>query len=275
MEDPRVEPTGDVFGRAPVEAPGVAQDAAAAVYAETCAARVADLGPPVTGVPGLHGVRSAQDPASVRLLVVDDRALDGLVDLLSSVRTGRIAVFEQAARCAEAVEDRLGWTSAMTTSMALPHLAARPVNALPRGLALRAVDEHVEDPRDGVSMEQAVDVAALADSTGVGNPDVLIRDLRASMPAFRFFVVVDADGVPRATSGVGVFGSRAVVIFVNTDPGWRRRGLGRAMTAVAIADARARGAVTACLDASGSGLSIYQQLGFGVVAHNRRFSRST
>ncbi|WP_299040306.1 GNAT family N-acetyltransferase [uncultured Pseudokineococcus sp.] len=124
------------------------------------------------------------------------------------------------------------------------------------------------------ALSEAVDVAAVADPTGVGDPGVLARDLRASMPAFRFFAAVDVDGVPRATSGVGVFGSRAVVIFVNTDPAWRRRGSRRAVTAVAIADARARGAVTACLDASGSGLSINEQLGFGVVAHSSRFSGS-
>ncbi|MEJ5946373.1 GNAT family N-acetyltransferase [Pseudokineococcus basanitobsidens] len=244
------------------------------LYAETYLARVAGLGVPVTGVPGMQGVRMARDFASVRLLVVDDRALEGLVGLLRSVRTGRIAVFGQAERCAEAVEDRMGWTSTTTTSMSLGHLAADPVTALPDGLRLRAVDEHAEGRRDAVTMEQAVAVASLADPAGAGDPGVLTRDLTASMPAFRFFAALDADGVARATSGVGVFGSRAVVIFVNTDPGWRRRGLGRAMTAAAVTDARARGASTACLDASASGLSIYQQLGYRVIADTRRYSRS-
>ena len=85
-------------------------------------------------------------------------------------------------------------------------------------------------------------------------------------------VSVDGDGAPRATSGVGVFGSRAAVIFVNTDPGWRLRGIGRAMTATALHAARAAGAQTACLDASETGLSIYRQLGFETVARMTRLS---
>jgi len=250
------------------------RDEGAVLYAETHFARVAGLGVPVTGVPGMYGVRTAHDLASVRLLVVDDRALDGLVDLLTSVRTGRIAVFGQAERCAEAVQDRLGWTSTTTTSMTLRSLASRPTTVLPDGLTLRVVEDHAAGRRDAVNMEQAVAVAALADPVGVGDPGVLARDLTASMPAFRFFAALDADGVARATSGAGVFGSRAVVIFVNTGPGWRRSGLGRAMTGAAVADARARGARTACLDASSSGLSVYHQHGFEVVAETRRFSRS-
>lgn len=265
-------PGEDVTRAAPVEAPAVRQPSAAADYAETYVARLAGLGPLVSGAPGLHGVRIADDPSSVRLLVTDDRALDAVVALVPTVRTGRIAVFAQAVDCTRVVTDQLGWTSAVSTSMARRDLGALPETTLPSGLALRTVRDRPGGSHDGVTLEQAVAVAVRADPQGVGSPGVLAQGLRSSMPAFRFFAAVDREGVARGTSGVGVFGSRAVVILVNTDPGWRRRGLGRAMTAAALADARARGASHACLDASSSGLSIYRRLGFDVIAQNRRFS---
>ena len=61
------------------------------------------------------------------------------------------------------------------------------------------------------------------------------------------------------------------MIFINTHPGWRRRGIGRAMTAAPLRAARAGGARRACLDASDAGAPIYQRLGFEVVASTTRF----
>lgn len=95
--------------------------------------------------------------------------------------------------------------------------------------------------------------------------------LRSLSPAFRLLAAVDRDGAVRATSGVGVFGPRAAVVCVNTDPGWRSRGVGTAMTAAALGIARAAGAEQACLDASDAGSSIYRRLGFEAVARTTRF----
>jgi hypothetical protein len=67
---------------------------------------------------------------------------------------------------------------------------------------------------------------------------------------------VDATGQVRATSGRGVFGGYASAMFVTTDPGWCRRGIGQAMTSAAPRAARASGAVHAGLDASDLGRRI-------------------
>jgi ribosomal protein S18 acetylase RimI-like enzyme len=79
--------------------------------------------------------------------------------------------------------------------------------------------------------------------------------------------------VVRATCGCDVVGMAASVMFVNTDPAWRGRGIGRAMTAFALRAAKERGARHACLDATAAGVSIYQRLGFEVVTPTTRFFR--
>jgi len=63
----------------------------------------------------------------------------------------------------------------------------------------------------------------------------------------------------------------ASVFFVNTDPGWRRRGIGQEMTAAALRAARQSGARRASLDASDAGRSIYSRLGFEAVSPAVRF----
>jgi ribosomal protein S18 acetylase RimI-like enzyme len=98
----------------------------------------------------------------------------------------------------------------------------------------------------------------------VDEPDVVLELLRRS-PA-RFFAALDADGAVRATSASAVSGEDASVTFVNTDPAWRGRGIGTAMTALALRDARARGARRACLSATAAGQGIYARLGFSVAA---------
>jgi len=241
-------------------------------YAETFVARHAGPGAPVPGAPGLHGVRLSGDPSSVRLLVTDDRAVDELAALLPTVRTGRIAVLAHAVRCTELVEDHLGWTSTTSTAMARPDLRSVPAAALPRGLARRPVQESSDGAPGSVPLDEAVAVAVAADPDAGETAGVLARGLRSLMPAFQLMAAVDRNGTVRATSGAGVFEHRAVVIFVNTDPGWRRRGVGRAMTAAALEAARARGASQACLDASDSGLPVYRGLGFDVLGRTRRFS---
>lgn len=78
----------------------------------------------------------------------------------------------------------------------------------------------------------------------------------------------------RGTSASRTFVSDAYVFFVNTDPGWRRRGVGLSMTAVALRSAAESGATRACLDASGPGVALYRRLGFAAVAQITQFSRS-
>jgi GNAT superfamily N-acetyltransferase len=64
------------------------------------------------------------------------------------------------------------------------------------------------------------------------------------------------------------------VIFVNTDRGWRGRGIAHAMTAAALRAALAAGARHACLDASDAGLSTYLRLRFEAVTPTTHFLRA-
>ncbi|HEY3736415.1 MAG TPA: GNAT family N-acetyltransferase [Jatrophihabitans sp.] len=116
-------------------------------------------------------------------------------------------------------------------------------------------------------------MAVLADPMTGEGPEELAIHLRSLPSAFRLYAAVDGDGAVRATAGCGVFAADATVIFVNTHPCWRLRGIGRAMTAAALRAAQDAGARCACLDASAAGLPIYRQLGFETVARAIRYFR--
>ncbi|HUX71888.1 MAG TPA: GNAT family N-acetyltransferase [Cellulomonadaceae bacterium] len=75
-----------------------------------------------------------------------------------------------------------------------------------------------------------------------------------------------------ATSGFGAFGAHATVFFVNTHPSWRRRGIGRAMTATALRSASLAGASQASLDAADA--AVCSRLGFEVVARATQLFRA-
>jgi GNAT superfamily N-acetyltransferase len=153
--------------------------------------------------------------------------------------------------------------------MVCPDLDALPDPPLPAGLALRPIRRLAADPPGGVSLEDAVALVRLA------NPAVggLADHLRSLPPAFRLLAAVDGDGVVRATSGAGAFGSAARVLLVDTHPAWRGRGIATAMTAAALHAARDAGARVACLDASDAGRSIYARLGFEVAGATTQFYR--
>lgn len=112
-----------------------------------------------------------------------------------------------------------------------------------------------------VDLLAATEVAVEA-APADGSPAQLAAYLREMRPAPHLFAAVDARGSVRATGGFRVSGLDASVFFVNTQSLWRRRGIGRAMTATALHRARRAGAVRACLDASEAGVSIYRSLGF-------------
>ena len=93
------------------------------------------------------------------------------------------------------------------------------------------------------------------------------------MPDVKYLAAVDAASTVQATSAGARFTATAGVFFVTTDPAWRGRGVGTAMTAAAIRSAAAAGARSAVLDASPLGLSIYRRLGFEAVGDVVLFSR--
>src|ERR1700759_5199576 len=89
----------------------------------------------------------------------------------------------------------------------------------------------------------------------------LVEHLRSLPRAFGLWAAVDEGGGVRATSGSGAFQTTANVIFVNTDPGWRRRGIAQAMTAFALRAARQAGARCAGIDASDAGRELLPSAG--------------
>lgn len=149
-----------------------------------------------------------------------------------------------------------------------------PESPLPSGLTLRPVCRIAEDPPDGVSLTDAVAAAGRAMPAGEVSTAALVTYLRSMSEGPRLFAAVDHDGMVRGTSGSRTFFSDAYVFFVNTDPGWRRRGVGLSMTAAALRSAAESGATRASLDASGPGIPLYRRLGFTAVAQITQFSRS-
>ena len=221
--------------------------------------------------PGVHGLVSFSDHAPTQLLVTDDHADEVLAALMPILRPGTIRVFAAAPRCTRTVASDRRWKAKPVTAMIRRDLLTLPEDPLPSGLMLRPVRRVADDPIDGVPLEDAVAAVRLANPSDDDAPDVLAEHLRSWPAATRLFAAVDVDGVVRATSGSGTFGSEATVFFVNTHPGWRRRGIGRAMTAAALHSAQKAGSSRACLDASDDAIPLYQRLGFENVAPATQF----
>lgn len=152
--------------------------------------------------------------------------------------------------------------------MSCGDLRTVPETPLPGGLTVVPVRRREGDPADGLPLGEAVAAAIRAAPEIAETPAALAGYLRSLPSGFRLFAAVDGFGAVRATSGAGSFGSEATVIFVNTESGWRGRGIGRAMTAAAL---RA-GARRAGLDTSAAGRSLYLRLGFEVVGPMTRFA---
>jgi ribosomal protein S18 acetylase RimI-like enzyme len=235
--------------------------------------RLRRLGRPEIEEPGMHGLLSGDDDPDARLLVTDDRAYDLLAALLPEVHAGMVGVVTGATRCLGLVESDPAWRANPVTAMVSRDLGKIPVALLPKELTIRPVRRLAGDEPDGVPLEDAVAVAMSADPR-IDEPRALTDYLRSLPPTFRLFAAVDDDEAVRATSAAGVYGSYASVIFVNTHPEWRRRGIGRAMTGAALGAARDAGATQACLDATAAGSGIYARLGFEVAAEITRFFRS-
>jgi ribosomal protein S18 acetylase RimI-like enzyme len=229
---------------------------------------------PQVDTPGLHGLLPSSDDPFARLLVTDDCAHAALGSILPDLAAGSITVFAAAARCRELLVGGLSWRYGEATAMTCRDLGTVPGARLPDALALRPVRRLDGDGPEGVALADAVAAAMRADPGIDDAPEVFAGYLRSLPPAFRLMAAVDAEGVVRGTSGWGAFGAYARVMFVNTDPGWRRRGIGLAMTSAALHAARAAGATQAGLDASAAGRRIYRRLGFDEAAEVTRFYRA-
>lgn len=219
---------------------------------------------------GVRGVLPGTEDPRIQLLVTDDRAHDVLATMLTGARAGMIRVSAPAERSARLVTEQLGWSSNTATAMVSDDLSNLPAPTLPDDLTLQRVQRSAEDA-PGVPLADAVAAAMAATSSIKNPPEVFAEYLRSLPPTFRLLAAVDTEGRVRATSGFGVFGRYATVIFVNTDPDWRGRGIGQAMTSHALEAARQAGADYAALDASTAGRSIYLRLGFDDAGTLTRF----
>jgi GNAT superfamily N-acetyltransferase len=224
--------------------------------------------------PGICGLAPCGRDRQIRLLVTDDRARGLLPTLMADARAGMITVCSAAVQCAAHLAGNPTWRSGTATAMICRDLQKVSTVALPCGLTLRPVRRLADDSRRGVPLAQAVAAASRADP-GITDPRALGDHLRSLPRAFGLWAAVDESGAVRATSGSGAFEATASVIFVNTDPDWRRRGIARAMTAIALRAAQQAGARSAGIDASDAGRQLYLRLGFEDAAVITRFRSSS
>lgn len=232
-----------------------------------------DAGQEVVDAPGVCGLLGSGSDSRIRLLVTDDRAYQVLSAALPGSNPGMINVFAQASRCTARLASDAAWTAEAVTAMVCPDLRDVPSPPLPSELTVKSVRRRDDDLLDSVPLEEAVAVATQAAPAPGPAAKQLGDFLRSSRSDLRLLAAVDHGGTVRATSGFEVVGGEATVLFVNTEPGWRRRGVGLAMTAWALRGALAAGAKRARLDSSDAGLSIYRQLGFATVAPTTRYRR--
>jgi ribosomal protein S18 acetylase RimI-like enzyme len=224
--------------------------------------------------PGLRGVVSGNRERTIRLLVMDDRGYGRLATEVAGARLGVAHIFDRASRCNAFLRGQSGWRADRpATAMVLRDLAAVSRAALPHGLSLQGVSRLELEP-GAVPLEAAAAVAVASDP-GITEPaDEFAGFLRSLPSSVRLFAAVDERGVPRATSGCELFGEHARILFVNTEPGWRRRGVGRAMTVEALRVASSAGARRAILDATDDAASLYERLGFEVAGRLNRYARA-
>ena len=209
---------------------------------------------------GLRGV------AQVRLLVTDDSAYDELVADAALARWAVVIAFEEAARCKEFLRGEPGWKAVGTElAMVLPDIEAATDAPLPDGLEFRTVP-------DSVSLLDAATAAIASDPAITGSPEDVAGFLSGLPPSASVFAAVDGDGVAHATAASHVFGEYAQIFFVSTEPTWRRRGIGSAMTFGALRAAASRGARTAILHSTEIGVSVYAGLGFEPVGMVTRYA---
>jgi ribosomal protein S18 acetylase RimI-like enzyme len=210
--------------------------------------------------------------ALIRLLVTDDSGYDRLVAEASG-RRGVVYVFEQASRCTEFLRGQPGWNAGRSElAMVLRDVQAVTGVALPDGLDLRPVDRVASEAPDDLPLKGAAAAAIVSDPGITESADEVAEFLRGLPASVRLFAAVDESGVARATSACHVFGEYTQVFFVNTEPAWRRRGIGHAMTLAALRAAAFSGARHAFLHATDDGASVYKRLGFEAVGLLTRYS---
>lgn len=173
-----------------------------------------------------------------------------------------IALLPAAAPLAAAVAAR-GWSAQEErTAMALPDLRHLEVPALPPEVEVRPVA--VRQNAEGFPLSEALGLAlSYASPTTPSERDLALEaQLVRRLPEIRFFAAVGPDGSLLSTAGSRVVDRAALVASVATHPAARGRGIGTAMTAIALRAAADAGATAAYLDARGEATQMYRRLGF-------------
>jgi len=148
-------------------------------------------------------------------------------------------------------------------------LSSTPARSLPDGL----VQRRLGDPC-APDLLSAARLVVRADPTVTQSPEEFATYVRNLSPPPMLLAAVDHTGAVRATSGYRVTETDATVMLVNTDPAWRRRGVGLAMTSSALRACAMAGATRACLEVTDAGASIYRSLNFRTAARASQFSRT-
>ncbi len=122
------------------------------------------------------------------------------------------------------------------------------------------------DLGDGLSPAHGVRTTSLMAAAVAGDEPVAVGaldppELGSGMVAW----VMVRDDVAIAGLWTCLHDGDCGVYAVGTAPGWRRRGVARALVEHALADARQRGASTASLQSTPMAVSLYRSLGFEAV----------
>jgi ribosomal protein S18 acetylase RimI-like enzyme len=225
--------------------------------------------------PGLVAVLS-REPGSRGALLVTDAVPEARLDAaLSRGYPMWIALLPAARGLAPAAAAR-GWAAQDDrVAMTHPDLQRLPLPPLPPDVQVLPVAV-----RQGSEGYPLVDAVRLSLSYGEVQTPAAVRDLEIearllrSLPGIQFYAAVGPDGTCIGTAGSRVVQGAALVASVATDVAQRRRGIGTALTAVALRGAAAAGAREAYLDATAEGVGIYRRLGFVEIGPVRWCERS-
>jgi GNAT superfamily N-acetyltransferase len=134
-----------------------------------------------------------------------------------------------------------------------------------------SLDEVVVEVRDRATLDALVHVVASSFDEDPLMLSQVFTEKLLSDDRWRGFVAY-LDGEPAATSHI-VIDDRgtAGIYYVGTIESYRGRGLGRTITAAAVAAGRRLGCTRSSLQASPMGLPIYERMGFRRVAYYRQY----
>lgn len=205
----------------------------------------------ITGIPyptfNCVWLEQANPPASAIAALLDEAAGAG-VPFTFDVRPGSDAILADVAAARGMEPD------GEPPLMALDVTAGVGAIRLVRGLAVRQLG-----PGEGPTHAR---VAAAAfggpEEMFLPSPDLMRLD------GLRCYVG-QADGRPVATALSVTVGEFTAIFNVATDPAFRRRGFGTALTARAVADGVLAGAAWCWLQASDEGYPVYRDLGFRTI----------